>query len=249
MNWGMMFNPMYFPEKILVGNVSIGTGYNLRINQKLNLAVGINYKFLNNNLSLGCFDYLRQDAIGGTGIFSDGLNGSIILNDSVKNILLSLMALNLPAFSNKQLFPTYLVLNTGNICSLIIKETNFYLQLNNYLKYSRLENGVKFSSILHLKRILNPKSKYKISLGSTIGKLDEKYNLFGIYLGFKNPALDEISLRYNFSKSKNDLLYFEGFNVCLKSSFPTKPEKLGGQAMQIHNLFLTTTQRRCGQSK
>ena len=226
MNWGMMFNLMYFPEKVFVGNVSIGTGYNLKLNQKLNLALGLNYKFFNNNLSLGYFDYLRQDAIGGTGVFSDGLNGSIILNDSAKNIIFSLMALNLPAFSSKQLFPTYLVLNTGNIWNLIHKETSFQLQLENYLKFSQIENGAKFSSVLHLKKILNPKSKYKISLGSSIGKLDEKYNLFGIFLGFKNPALDEISLRYNFFQSKNDPFYFEGFNICLKSIFPSKPEKL-----------------------
>lgn len=75
MNWGMMFNPMYFPEKVFVGNISIGTGYNLKLNQKLNLALGLNYRFLDNNLSLGYFDYLRQDAIGGTGTFSDGFNG------------------------------------------------------------------------------------------------------------------------------------------------------------------------------
>ncbi len=225
MNWGMMFNPIYFPEKVFVGNVSIGTGYNLKLNPKLNLALGLSYKFLNNNLSLGYFDYLRQDAIGGTGIFSDGLNGSFILNDSAKNIIFSMMALNLRAFSSKQVFPTYIVLNTGNIWNLINKETSFHLQLENYLKFSRLENETKLSSILHLKKILNPKSKYKISLGSSIGKLDEKYNLLGIFLGFKNPALDEISLRYNFSKSKNDMIYFEGFNICFKSIFPSKPEK------------------------
>ena len=220
LNCGITFNPNFYQNGVAVGVFSFGTGHNLKLNSRINLALGINYKFFRGNISSGNIDYLKQNVLAGANNGFNGFNSSIVFSDSNRRVFFSLMALNLTFNNNHESpFPRYFALVTGNILSLIYTQPNSIAYIESYIKYSKLETKPLTSTIVHYRRpIFSLSPKNKLLLGGACGYIDQNYFRYGMNLRLESTSSDEIVLGYDVSDLMKDGQNFSGFYFSLKGN-------------------------------
>ncbi|MDP3929165.1 MAG: hypothetical protein Q8R57_09090 [Bacteroidota bacterium] len=236
LNFGLTFTTKVLPNQVSVGIVSVGTGYNFKVNSKLNCAFGVNYKFSRGTFSSGYVDFLEQTAVLGNGSISDGFNASLVLSDSLKRTYLTIMLLNaFPIANQAELFPKYLALLTGNLIGLFKENKHSVLYLESYIKYSLLHSKPVYSNILQFKRPINPNYKYVVSGGTSLGVLDDKYYQLGLNLSFANSRGDEFFFRYSLVNAINELQENRGFYFGIVSNRPIEHRKVKGKREMREN--------------
>ena len=205
---GLSLNNTIMNDDINYNHIGIGAGYRNILFNKVYLKLGLTYKLVSTLAPAGSFDYFSfYPADWHTKRnFNDNVNLSLSFSSSFDRYYLSISALNIDlpwTKTNTDIqFPSYYVINIGNLMSLWDKR-NEEISYAGFSKYSEISCKRTYNHYINFKfnYVLSRRSSF--NYGTRIGYAENDYFHLIPFLTYYQDKF-AITVSYNFHLNKTN---------------------------------------------
>ena len=203
---GLSINNTNMDSNICYNHIGLGAGYRNVLFNKVYIKFGVTYKLIKTNSTLGNFEYysFSSSSLNNKKKFKDNLNLALSFSSPNDRYYVSFGLLNFDLLWNETKnniqFPTYYVINVGNLMSIFDKR-NSEISYTAFSKLSEKSNKTTYSHYMNFKFHIQLTRKAGLNYGSRIGFAENDYFHFIPFITYYRKKL-VVNLSYSFHLNK-----------------------------------------------